>query len=68
MRIKRQKNKREYTRNFIPIHFSSKATFSPLQNLAKISLKTQSLQSSTQQRLNLEPYKIDLTLMQNPIT
>ena len=32
----------------------------------KGSTKITSLQSNTQQRLNLEPCKIDLTLMQNP--
>jgi len=48
------------------VHSSSRDTSNPLQNLAKNLLKTQSLQSSTIQRLNLEPYKIDLTFVQNP--
>jgi len=58
----------DHTSIFILVHYSSRATSSPLQNYAKISLKTLSLQSNTQQGLNLEPYKIDSTIMRNPTT
>jgi len=68
MWMKLQLDKRDHTRNFILVHSSSRATSSHLQNYAKISLKIPSLQSNTQQRLNLEPYQIDLTLTQNPTT
>jgi len=61
------KSKRLYN-NFILVHSSSRGTSSSSANLAKVSLKIVSLQSSTQQRLNLETYKIDLTLEQNPTT
>ena len=58
----------DHTRIFILVHSSSWATFSPLHNYSKISLKTTSLHTNTQPRFNLEPYNIDSTLMQNPTT
>jgi len=42
-----QQGYRGDTRNFISVHSSSRATSSPLQNFAKISLKTYTIKYNT---------------------
>ena len=66
--MKTEKGIEDHTGIFILVHSITRATSNPLHNNAKISLQSISLHTITQPRFNLEPYKIDSTLMQNPTT